>query len=79
MLQRIKTENGECWAVVFNYSTTLEEITMQQKGMIEIMKAATLSDVFDSCKEDFYSTLDLLGETFLPTEKYFEIHKHLTA
>lgn len=66
MLQKIKTEDGERWAVVFHEATGLEEITQMTNGVIELMQTATEADTFNSANSGYYWSLDLLS-CMLPT------------
>ena len=78
MLQRINTENGKRWAIIFNCeSATLEDICMMQRGLIEVMITATQSDIFDTTQAGFYETLKLLNDSLLNENQYLEYENFL--
>ncbi len=78
MLQRIETENGKRWAVVFNRDDfRLDEIVEMQKGLVNTLISVTQTDFYDSSPMDFFETLKWLNESFLNTEQCVEFERGL--
>jgi hypothetical protein len=64
MIKRIKTEDGERWALVFRENDTLENVRGYASGLLEVMTDAVVSETFDG-KESYWA-LDLL-KCFIPS------------
>jgi hypothetical protein len=77
MLQKISTDAGECWAVIFHNTSSLEDIQNIQKSLIDLMSVATQSDTFDSAKNSYYWVLSLLDNMLLSDDQMFEYERLL--
>ena len=77
MIKRIKTEDCECWAIVFNKCYSLEDIGRISHGLIELMTTATQSDLFDNSQQGFFAALELLQEIIPNSTQMFEYEKML--
>ena len=77
MIKRIKTEEGERWAMVFDKTTALEEISQTTLGLIDLMITATGSDLFESSQSGFYSALDIVRSLIITPEQANEHEKYL--
>ncbi len=76
MLQRIETENGKRWAIVFDHDDfELKEIAEMQQGLVNMLIIATQSDFYDSSPTEFFNTLKWLHESFLSAGQYFELER----
>ncbi len=77
MIQRVKTDKGERWAIVFGEHYSLEDFVNLQNGLLYVLKASTHSDLLESMGEDLYWVLDLF-ETIIPThDQACEYERHL--
>ena len=65
MIQRIKTEEGDRWAIVLRDCYTFEDFVNLQKGLLGVLQASTHSDLYDCNRENVYFVLDLLEEMTL--------------
>ena len=80
MLQRIETENGKRWAVVFNRDDfRLDEIVEMQKGLVNTLISVTQTDFYDSSPMDFFEMLKWLNESLPNTEQCVEFERILKA
>lgn len=65
MIAKVKTENGENWAIVLDKHSSLEDITNYTNGIITIMKYATYCN--DILPNDKICNMLLLLEHMMPT------------
>ncbi|MCL1942954.1 MAG: hypothetical protein FWF54_05330 [Candidatus Azobacteroides sp.] len=77
MVKQIETENGNCWAIVFNEHFDLGDVCSMQNGLIEIMITATQSALYSTSQEEFYKILRLLDECLLTQDQYYEYERFL--
>ena len=66
MITRIKTNEGERWAIVFEESMLIDEIGAMAHGLTELMIAASASEFFENSADGFRESLYLL-QLMLPT------------
>lgn len=85
MIERIKTENGERWAMVFDETYSLCDICIRTIGLTELLIDATSSELYHSAQGDFCSALEIL-RCLLPTpdqasqyEDYLKEHGLITS
>lgn len=77
MLQKVSTDAGECWAVIFHNNSSLEDVQNIQKSLIDLMSVATQSDTFDSAKMSYYWVLSLLDNMILSDDQMLEYERLL--
>jgi|GEM_PF-5353165 len=65
MIKRIKTDDGERWALVFEKHDSLEDLRNYADGLLEIVITATGSDTWDGKQSYVYWVLNLL-QHFIP-------------
>jgi hypothetical protein len=77
MLQRIKTDGGERWAIVFGEHFSLEDYVNLQNGLINVLQASTHSEMLCGMGEDLFCVFDLL-EAITPTHtQAYEYEQYL--
>lgn len=79
MIKRVSTENGECWAIVFHESESLEDVRNYADGLLEIIITATNSDTWNGKEHWSYWALSLLQQ-FVPTiDTVMDYEHHLKS
>jgi len=66
MIQKVKTDAGERWAIVFRESYSLEDFVSLQNGLIGVLQASTHSDMLGSIGNELYYVYELFSE-LIPT------------
>ncbi len=75
MIKRIKTEDGDRWAVVFGERDTLESVAAAQRGVVNVLAVGTQADIFNGAEVDYFNVLWLLEAMCLEAQQACDIEK----
>ena len=80
MVQKVKTDAGERWAIVFGKRFTLSDFISLQNGLIRVLQAAGHnSDFIAGMGDELYAVLDLLETTHFTYDQVNEYQRYLES
>ena len=79
MINKVKTDAGERWAIVLRDRFPLSDLAKLQNSLIYVMQACSSSDFFGSSGEEFYAVLDLLSEILPTQDQMHEYERYLES
>jgi hypothetical protein len=77
MIQKVKTEDGERWALVFGEYFSLEESVSIRNGLLGVLQATACQDTLECGTEDLYYVLRLLLEMAPTHDQAYEYERFL--
>jgi len=79
MIERIKTKDGERWALVFDEHDTLEDIRGYANELLDMTIVASSSDIWQAAQSAYTWTLNLLRYFVQTADTVFKYEQQLEA